>query len=119
MTKMRNSVSSLWSLLRVYRLRSSRSSIFQAFSVFLRPKWGAKFESNNYKMSSKSTITPNSYEGADAYVTSSFDHLLGMAQETVSFDKLFLDGLLNVEGNLSKGAEIRQLLCRFHTMINA
>lgn len=55
-------------------------------------------------------MAPSSYEGADAIVTASFDHLLGMAQGTVSFDQLFLSGLLKVEGNLSKGAEIRQLL---------
>ena len=35
---------------------------------------------------------------------------LNMANGTISFDRLFLTGQLKVEGNLSKGAEIRQLL---------
>ena len=49
---------------------------------------------------------------AEAVVTASFDHLLAMAQGTASFDKLFLSGLIKVEGNLAKGAQIRQLLCK-------
>ena len=39
-----------------------------------------------------------------------FDQLLNMANGTISFDRLFPTGQLKVEGNLSKGAEIRQLL---------
>lgn len=58
------------------------------------------------------SIFPWMREDADAFVTASFDHLLEMAQGTASFDKLFLGGLIKVEGNLAKGAQIRQLLCR-------
>lgn len=58
------------------------------------------------------SIVPSEYRGADAYVTASFDHLLGMATGKVSFDKLFMSGQLKVSGNLTKGAEIRRLLCR-------
>jgi len=55
-------------------------------------------------------IQPVRCDHADAYVTANFDHLLGMARGTVNFDKIFLNGMLKVEGNLSKGAEIRELL---------
>ena len=51
-------------------------------------------------------------EDADAVVTASFDHFLAMAQGTASFDKLFMSGMIKVEGNLVKGAQIRQLLCK-------
>lgn len=57
-------------------------------------------------------IQPCMRDDADAVVTASFDHLLAMAQGTASFDKLFLSGLVKVEGNLAKGAQIRQLLCK-------
>ena len=49
---------------------------------------------------------------ADAYVTANFDHLLAMARGELSFDKLVLSGQIRVDGNLSKGTEIRNLLCR-------
>ena len=57
-------------------------------------------------------MEPYSYEGADACVTASFDHLLAMARGEMSFDKLFLSGQIRLEGNLSKGTEIRNLLYR-------
>jgi putative sterol carrier protein len=57
-------------------------------------------------------MEPYSYDGADAYVTANFDHLLAMAKGELSFDKLFLSGQIRVDGNLSKGTEIRNLLCR-------
>jgi putative sterol carrier protein len=57
-------------------------------------------------------MEPYSYNGADAYVTANFDHLLAMAKGELSFDKLFLSGQIRVDGNLSKGTEIRNLLCR-------
>ena len=57
-------------------------------------------------------IQPCMRHDADAIVTASFDHLIGMARGTASFDKLFLSGLIRVEGNLAKGAQIRQLLCK-------
>ena len=55
-------------------------------------------------------IQPNIRREADATVKTDFDYFLGMAQGTISFDKLFLNGLLTVEGNLAKGVQIRQLL---------
>jgi len=58
------------------------------------------------------TVMPCEYHDADAYVTAGFDHLLDMATGKVSFDKLFMSGQLKVFGNLSKGAEIRRLLCK-------
>ena len=57
-------------------------------------------------------MEPYSYDGADAYVTANFDHLLAMARGELSFDKLFLSGQIRVDGNLSKGTEIRNLLCK-------
>ena len=57
-------------------------------------------------------IQPNIRKEADATVTTDFDNFLGMARGTASFDKLFLNGLLTVEGNLVKGVQIRQLLTR-------
>ena len=55
-------------------------------------------------------IQPNLRREADATVITDYDCFLGMARGTVSFDKLFLNGLLTVEGNLAKGVQIRQLL---------
>ena len=55
-------------------------------------------------------VVPAACDSADAYITAAFDQLLNMANGTISFDRLFLTGQLKVEGNLSKGAEIRQLL---------
>ena len=57
-------------------------------------------------------MEPYAYENADGRITASFDHLLGMAQGTVSSDKLFITGQLKVEGNLSKSAALRELLSR-------
>ena len=57
-------------------------------------------------------MEPESIASADAYVSASFDHLLGMALGEVSFDRLFLSAQIKVGGNLSKGTEIRDLLCR-------
>ncbi len=57
-------------------------------------------------------VEPYAYENADGRITASFDHLLGMAQGTVSSDKLFITGQLKAEGNLSKSAELRELLSR-------
>lgn len=68
---------------------------------FLRSEEGTFFD-----------IQPNANEDADATVTADFDYFLGMAQGSVSFDKLFLGGQLTVEGNLAKGVQIRQLLTR-------
>lgn len=59
----------------------------------------------------KLEVVPCEYHDADAFVSASFDNLLGMATGKVSFDKLFMSGQLKVSGNLAKGAEIRHLLC--------
>ena len=58
----------------------------------------------------KLSVVASDYRDADAFVTASFDHLLGMATGKVTFDKLFISGQLKVSGNLAKGAEIRHLL---------
>ena len=55
-------------------------------------------------------IYPHTLDRADAYVTANFDHLLGMATGTMSFDKLYMTGHLKITGNLSKGMELRPML---------
>ena len=55
-------------------------------------------------------VYPHTLEKADAYVVANFDHLLGMAKGTVSFDKLYMTGQLKIAGNLSKGMELRPML---------
>ena len=55
-------------------------------------------------------VVPSNYNDADAFIAASFDNLRGMANGTVSADKLFMNGQLHVEGNVSKGAELRRLL---------
>ena len=52
------------------------------------------------------------YFGADAYVTASYDHLLGLAEGKLDADKLFRTGQLKVDGNIAKGADLRLLLHR-------
>ena len=53
---------------------------------------------------------PYSYDGADVYVSTTLDNLYNMANGTVNADKLYVNGQLKVEGNISKGAEMRYLL---------
>ena len=55
-------------------------------------------------------MRPYNYEGADVNIATSFDNLYNMAIGTASADKLFVNGQLKVEGNISKGAELRYLL---------
>ena len=55
-------------------------------------------------------VEPVSAPDAEAYVSCSFDNLLAMARGLVTVDKLFLSGQLRLNGNLSKGFEIRYLL---------
>ena len=43
-------------------------------------------------------------------ISTSFDNLFNMANGTVSADKLFVNGQMKVDGNISKGAEMRYLL---------
>jgi hypothetical protein len=49
------------------------------------------------------------YADLDA-ISTSFDNLYNMAIGTVSADRLFVNGQLKVEGNISKGAEMRFLI---------
>lgn len=55
-------------------------------------------------------VYPHTLDHPDAYVTADFDHLLGMAQGTKSFDKLYMTGQLKLAGNLSKVMELRPVL---------
>ena len=57
-------------------------------------------------------IYPRSMSGADAFMIASFDHLLGMAQGTVSFDQLYMIGQVKIHGNLTKAMEVRPMLTR-------
>ncbi|MDO4193529.1 MAG: glycogen/starch synthase [Erysipelotrichaceae bacterium] len=57
-------------------------------------------------------MAPYSYEGADINIAANFDNLYNMAIGTVSADKLFVNGQMKVEGNISKGAEMRYLIGR-------
>lgn len=55
-------------------------------------------------------VVPSTYNGADANIASSFDNLMGMAKGEISPDRLFMNGQMKVEGNISKGAELRRML---------
>lgn len=55
-------------------------------------------------------MMPYSYEGADATISTSFDNLYNMAIGTADPDRLFVKGQLKVDGNMSKGAEMRYLI---------
>ena len=55
-------------------------------------------------------MEPYAYEGADGYITASYDNLIGMAEGTIDPDRLFRNGQLKVEGNMAKSAELRTLL---------
>jgi len=56
------------------------------------------------------SIEPYPYEGADAYVSASYEHLVGLAEGKFDDDKLFQTGQLKIEGNMAKGAELRYLI---------
>lgn len=55
-------------------------------------------------------IAPYSYNDADVFVSATLDNLIGMADGTISADKLFVTGQMKVEGNIAKGAQMRYLL---------
>ena len=57
-------------------------------------------------------VYPRMLDHVDAYVTANFDHLLGMAQGKVSFDKLYIAGHLKITGNVTKAMELRPMLTR-------
>ena len=53
---------------------------------------------------------PNSNDYAHVRIATSFDNLYNMATGVASADRLFVNGQLKVEGNISKGAELRYLI---------
>ncbi len=55
-------------------------------------------------------MAPYNYVGADVYVSTNIDNLYNMATGFASPDKLFVNGQMKVEGNISKGAEMRYLI---------
>ncbi len=55
-------------------------------------------------------MAPYNYVGADVYLATNFDNLYNMATGVVNADRLFVNGQLKVEGNISKGAELRYLI---------
>ena len=58
-------------------------------------------------------MQPYSYEGADVYLAVTLDNLYDMSQGRVSFDKLFVNGQLKIDGNISKAAELRNLIFNY------
>ena len=63
-------------------------------------------EFNNGEM----TTRPSYEHGADFTITASLDNLLGIANGTISADKLFFNGQMKVTGNIVKGSEMRTFL---------
>ena len=55
-------------------------------------------------------MAPYSYEGADVTISTTLDNLFNMTNGVVSAFKLFVNGQLKIEGNLSKGAEMVYLI---------
>ena len=53
---------------------------------------------------------PTSHDKAHVRIATSFDNLYNMATGAVSADRLFVNGQMKVQGNISKGAEMRYLL---------
>ena len=53
---------------------------------------------------------PTSHDYACVRIATSFDNLYNMATGVVSADRLFVNGQMKVQGNISKGAEMRYLL---------
>ena len=70
--------------------------VFKSFCIHFRPDG---FE-----------VVPWSNDQADATVTASFDHLIGMARGEYSADRLFINGQMKVRGNIAKGAQMRYLM---------
>ena len=56
------------------------------------------------------TTRPTCDSKPDFTISASLDNFLGMANGTISADKLFLNGQLKVSGSIVKGAEMRRLL---------
>ncbi len=58
----------------------------------------------------KMVMEPNFDKTPDAKLAASLDNLIGMANGSISADKLFMNGQLKVTGNIVKGAEMRRML---------
>ena len=58
-------------------------------------------------------MQPYSYDNADVSIAATFDNLFNMATGIASADKLFVNGQMKVDGNISKGAELRYLLGKY------
>lgn len=55
-------------------------------------------------------MRPYTYNDADVSFSTTFDNIYNMAIGTASWSKLFVNGQLKLDGNISKGAEMRYLL---------
>ena len=55
-------------------------------------------------------MAPYDYKGYDVAIATNFDNLYRMATGQVSPDRLFVNGQLKVDGNISKGAELKYLI---------
>ena len=55
-------------------------------------------------------MEPYSYEGADVSISTTFDNLYNIAIGTTGPSRLFVNGQMKLEGNLSKGFELRYLI---------
>ncbi len=55
-------------------------------------------------------MEPYSYEGADVTISTTFDNLYNIAIGTTGPSRLFVNGQMKLEGNLSKGFELRYLI---------
>lgn len=55
-------------------------------------------------------MEPYSYDGADVTISTTFDNLYNIAIGTTGPSRLFVNGQMKLEGNLSKGFELRYLI---------
>ena len=55
-------------------------------------------------------MEPYSYEGADVRISTTFDNLYNIAIGTTGTSRLFVNGQLKIEGNISKAFELRYLI---------
>ena len=58
-------------------------------------------------------MEPYNYKDADVYLTATLDNIYDMLQGRISFDKLFVNGQLKIDGNISKAAELRNLIFNY------
>ncbi|MBE6129829.1 MAG: glycosyltransferase [Erysipelotrichaceae bacterium] len=55
-------------------------------------------------------MEPYSYNGADVEITTTFDNLYNIAIGTTGTSRLFVNGQMKIEGNISKAFELRYLI---------